>query len=210
MRQPYVILLISLVFLIGLSACSTSPPVAPSPSTQTDSLTEPPSTTNQAVGSAQSPNSSATAANYISLQQAEDIALAHAGMDANTEHFTMLESDFDMDDGIPSYELEWLSQGNKFEYDIHAENGQILKAEKNDVAIDLLTDTDYITSAQAIEIALNDAGVQAADAKGQKAGLDRERSISTYDVEFRVGVREYEYTIHAKTGEILDFETDFS
>ena len=42
----------------------------------------------------------------------------------------------------------------------------------------------------------------------QKVELDRDDSCWEYELEFRSGRTEYEYTIHARTGAVLDAEVD--
>ena len=42
-----------------------------------------------------------------------------------------------------------------------------------------------------------------------KVELDRDDGYTFYEVEFRVGRMEYEYTIDAFSGSVLWFETDY-
>lgn len=65
-----------------------------------------------------------------------------------------------------------------------------------------------ITKEQAKEIAFNHAGVTAADVYDLKAELDRDDGIESYEIEFKAARVEYEYDIHAGTGEILKSEKD--
>lgn len=64
----------------------------------------------------------------------------------------------------------------------------------------------YITADRAKEIALNHAGVKAADAVFLLASLDREDGRVCYEVEFYSGSTEYDYDIDAVTGAILSFD----
>ena len=68
----------------------------------------------------------------------------------------------------------------------------------------------YIGVDKAKEIALADAGVNAADAVFLKARLDRDDGRMEYEVEFYSGSKEYDYDIDALTGEIRsrDWELD--
>lgn len=61
---------------------------------------------------------------------------------------------------------------------------------------------------QAKEIAFKHAGVAAADVYDLKAELDRDDGIESYEIEFKAARVEYEYDIHAGTGEILKSEKD--
>lgn len=70
------------------------------------------------------------------------------------------------------------------------------------------TSDEYIDVEKAKAIALEHAGIAAADAQFSKAKLDRDDGIMEYEIEFYVGHVEYEYEIDATTGAILDFDID--
>ncbi len=71
----------------------------------------------------------------------------------------------------------------------------------------LLPDT-RIASAEAQTIALRHAGLSENQVTGLFAELDADDRILHYNVQFREGIWEYEYEIHAETGEVLAFEKD--
>lgn len=58
------------------------------------------------------------------------------------------------------------------------------------------------------EIALNHADCQASEVYFSKAKFEKEHGSMFYEVEFYKDGMEYEYTIDAATGEILDFELE--
>lgn len=59
---------------------------------------------------------------------------------------------------------------------------------------------------QAKEIAFAHAGVKAEDATRVRTELERRGNSACYEIDFRVGLYEYEYTIDAFTGEILAYD----
>lgn len=65
-----------------------------------------------------------------------------------------------------------------------------------------------ITAAEAKEIALKEAGINADDATFVKAKQDYENGVAVYEVEFLSGGKEYEYDIDAATGAILKQEIE--
>ena len=65
-----------------------------------------------------------------------------------------------------------------------------------------------IGEVQALEIALNHAGVKSSDLAFSYAHGDFDDGRSVYDVEFVVGNTEYDYEIDATTGNILSFDSD--
>lgn len=66
---------------------------------------------------------------YITREEAQNIALREAGV--STEDAVFENKEFDLEDGSPVYELEFQANGVEYEYDIHAETGEILRAEQD-------------------------------------------------------------------------------
>lgn len=58
------------------------------------------------------------------------------------------------------------------------------------------------------EAALNHAGVSASQTSEMKVEQDWDDGVLEYEVEFKAGGVEYEYTIHGGTGQILKYESD--
>ena len=83
---------------------------------------------------------------------------------------------------------------------------QIEDTSKN-TAKDTSTKGD-ITKEDAKTIALEHAGVAAEEVRYVDIQIDADNGIWLYEVSFYVDGIEYEYEIHAKTGEILSFEKD--
>jgi len=65
-----------------------------------------------------------------------------------------------------------------------------------------------ITGEEAKQKALKHAGLNAGDVKGLRAEFEVDDKIAHYDVLFSYDRWDYEYEIHAETGEILSFEKD--
>ena len=64
----------------------------------------------------------------LSREEARDIALDHAGF--NQSQVKALEIEYDFDDGVPEYSVEFYADGWEYDYEIHAETGMILKNHK--------------------------------------------------------------------------------
>ncbi|MCM1307829.1 MAG: PepSY domain-containing protein [Butyrivibrio sp.] len=69
--------------------------------------------------------------NIISLSEAEDIALKHAEVKASDVRFTKTELDYE--NGVREYELEFISDTYKYEYEIGAADGAVLKFSRETV-----------------------------------------------------------------------------
>lgn len=142
----------------------------------------------------------------IDQASAKEIALNHANIkEADIKGF---EIELDRNDkGVLLYEIEFRSGVDKYEYDILAENGKILSAEKNDINI-LETTYKKISEAKAKEIALNHAGLNESDIAQYRIEFDVDDGVPSYEIEFRKGNYEYDYDIDAVSEKILKYEKD--
>lgn len=104
-----------LLLMLVLSACANPGTAAPSfNGTQDHSRT-----VSQQTGTT----------GYITEEEAKAIALTHAGFTA--DQISRLHIEFEYDDGIPEYNVEFREGYLEYEYDIHAVTGQILSFEKD-------------------------------------------------------------------------------
>ena len=67
----------------------------------------------------------------LSQETARDIALKHAGVGRN--EIEDLEIEFEVENGVPVYSVEFRLGKWELEYEIHANTGDILKSEKNKI-----------------------------------------------------------------------------
>ena len=65
----------------------------------------------------------------LTLEQAQEIALNHAGF--APDQVTNLHGNFDVDDGVPEYEVGFFQDGWEYDYTIHADTGDILEYDKD-------------------------------------------------------------------------------
>jgi uncharacterized membrane protein YkoI len=75
-------------------------------------------------------------------------------------------------------------------------------------ALTVSAQTEYIGTAKAKEIALADAGLKSTEVKFARAKLEFDDGIYEYDVEFYKGSTEYDYSVDALTGKILEKDRD--
>jgi len=149
----------------------------------------------------------------MSLDDAKQIAFDHAGVNAEDVRFD--DQELETDDGVTYYELEFDVGPDEYEYDIHALNGEILTFEQDIESGQSTTNedsgntnTERISMDEAKQIALDHAGVNAEDARFDNQELDEDDGVLHYEIEFDVGDVEYEYDIHAETGDILESDRD--
>lgn len=65
-----------------------------------------------------------------------------------------------------------------------------------------------LTADEALEIALNRAGVSEQSITNLENNLDRENGVLVYEIEFDSGNTEYSYDVNAETGAIVETERD--
>lgn len=146
----------------------------------------------------------------VTLDQAKKIALQDAGVSASDADFKKARQDYE--DGIKVYDIEFYTTDKEYEYEIRVSNGEILakdveKRRAKQTTTNPSSDK-YIGIDKAKKIALNHAGVSSGKAHFTKAKFEKDDGVATYEIEFTVGKREYEYEINAKTGSIIDSDCD--
>lgn len=172
--------------------------------------------------------SGSVSGDYIGETAAKEAALSHAGV--SEADVCWLKADFDSDDGIYLYELEFAANGVKYDYDVNALTGDIVKFEQeqtgnlsgngngangsgtgsgNGNQYGSGDTGSFIGEAAAKSAALSDAGVSESDVTRMKCELDRDNGSYKYEIEFDVGRMEYEYEVDASTGAILKSEHDY-
>lgn len=153
----------------------------------------------------------------LDTQQAEEIAFADADVTADVTERLYTKAEWE--DGESVYEVSFFVDGVEYEYLIREADGVILEWEMNgrdlgdahaEVSLedaDEASDT-VIGMARAKEIALEDAGVDPAEASFSKIKFERESSQVVYEIEFYYVREGFEYTIDAYSGEIRKMERD--
>lgn len=148
-----------------------------------------------------------TAAGRITLEEAKNTALSHAGIAASEASFTKTKLDYD--DGREEYDIEFLSDDYEYEYEIDSQSGAVLSNSKEARKRQTISAAEgRITLDDAKNAALDHAGVSASDATFTKTKLDYDDGREEYDIKFYVGGWKYEYTIDAVTGEIIEFDME--
>ena len=141
----------------------------------------------------------------INKAQAKQIALDHAGFTENEVRFTKVELDYD--DGAYEYEVEFTANNTEYDYTVAAADGRIIKFETENKT-PVTVPTDIITEADAKAIALRHAGLTESEVRFTKVELDYDDGAYEYDIEFVAGNTEYDYTVNAANGKIVDFDRE--
>lgn len=147
----------------------------------------------------------------VTLEQAKEAALKHAGKKA--EEVTFSKTGLDYDDGIASYEVEFYTADfAEYDYEIDAYTGTILSydydAESYQRAGQRAGAQGAVTLEQAKETALKQAGLNASQVSRIQAHPDYDDGRLVYEGKFFYGDMEYEFEVDANTGRILDWDME--
>lgn len=153
----------------------------------------------------------------ISLEDAKSAALADAGVSEADVIYTKEKSDYE--NGIMVYDIEFYVGNVEYEYEINAATGEVY-SRSVDTHYDqtghghnghnghTTTSDSYIGTDSAETIALNHAGFSETEVSRLKSEFDIDDGIAVYEVEFDKDGREYEYTINAIDGSIIEYDID--
>ena len=154
---------------------------------------------------------SCMAQGQITEAQAKQVALADAGL--TEDQVTFVRSQVDYNDGVMEYEVEFYAGNTEFDYDIDAASGAIRSKDQDCEFYSPSAGqtaggqaVSGVTEEQALEIALNHAGVSKANASYVQVHKDYDDGMEQFDVKFYVGMTEYSYDIDANTGRIVDYD----
>lgn len=162
--------------------------------------------------------SSANTSSYIGESAAKAAALKHAGVSESSTKYCNAWLEYD--DGRPEcYEVEFMANNTRYEYKIALTSATVLESEQESyggsgssggqTGSGSGTSSTDIGAEKAKSIALNHAGVSASQTTELKVERDTDDGVLEYEVEFKAGGKEYEYTIHGGTGQILKYESDW-
>lgn len=142
----------------------------------------------------------------ITPAKAGEIAFEHAGVSRGeaADYRSKLENE----DGLWVYEIEFRVGKTEYEYEIDAETGRIISAEKETKNEAAGGGEVKLTGSQAVAKALEHAGLKAAQVKELECELDYEDGKPVYEIEFKYGDTEYEYEISAYDGSVVSSKTE--
>lgn len=168
--------------------------------------------------------SSANTSSFIGESAAKAAALSHAGVSESSTKYCNAWLEYD--DGLAEcYEVEFMAGNTRYEYKIALTSATVLESEResyggsgssgqstgqsgSQTSGSSGTSSTDIGAEKAKSIALNHAGVSASQTYEMKVEQDWDDGVLEYEVEFKAGGVEYEYTIHGGTGQILKYESD--
>lgn len=140
----------------------------------------------------------------IGETKAKSIALTNAGVkEADTGY---LRVKLDYDDGIKVYEVEFYAGGIEYDYEINAATGEIRSMDHDAEGYTAPQTGSAKSEADIQAIAL--AKVPGATASDLRMHLDFDDGRQTYEGSIYYNSMEYEFTIDAYSGAILEWESE--
>lgn len=168
-----------------------------------------------------------TAASAVELTASEAIAIALERAGLTREEVEQLKSRREKDDGTLVWDVEFRHGHYEYDCTIHAYTGAILEWDK-DYDPPKTTPTEppvteppateppatqppaaELTTPEALAIALADAGLTTDQITNIRTRQEKDDGVLEWELEFRCGDYEYDYTIHAYTGAILKRDRDY-
>jgi len=181
------------------------------PDGSTGTTTTQPSTTKPNVGAVTTTPAQTTTPNTgsatgaVDEAKAQEIALAHAGIEAADA--TITKSKLDYDDGRQVYEIEWYANGAKYDYEISVATGEIIDSSYEAKTVVGTGNSATVNEATAKQTALSRvSGATEKDIYEWK--LDYDDGRPEYEGKIIYGGTEYEFTIDATSGTITEWDTE--
>jgi uncharacterized membrane protein YkoI len=78
---------------------------------------------------AETPKTETPKTEKLTAEEAKNAALKHAGLKAS--QVKGLRAEYDVDDGVPQWDVEFYADGFEYDYEIHAESGKIRSWDKD-------------------------------------------------------------------------------
>ena len=151
----------------------------------------------------------------IDRDAAAQAALKHAGVASLPANALLVTPDYD--DGRAVYDVNFQDGKTKFDYEIDANTGAVLKAERKALPTCAApapqpavvpAPAGNIAEAEAKAIALAQAGLAEGQISRYRAKFEIDDGVPQWDLEFTANKYKYEYTINAATRAIIDFERE--
>ena len=159
----------------------------------------------QAQTSAAAPAQNATGTGTVDEAAAQKIALEHAGVKAADA--TITKSKLDYEDGRQVYDIEWYAGGAKYDYEIATDTGEIISSAYEEKTMGADSKNVTVSEADAKKTAL-DRVSGATDKDLYEWKLDYDDGRPEYEGKIIYGGTEYEFTIDAATGSVMEWDAE--
>ncbi len=158
------------------------------------------STANSAAAS----SSTAVSTTSIDESRAKEIALTDARVAESSTSYLVVKQDYD--DGVKVYDVEFYANGTEYDYEIDAQTGNIRSVDHDAEGYTAPQTGSAKSEAEIQSIAL--AKVPGATSQHIRMNMDFDDGRQTYEGKIVYNNMEYEFTIDAYSGAILEWESE--
>lgn len=158
-------------------------------------------------------NTSAAQNTVISEDEAKAAALADANLTEGEVTFVKVK--LDNGDRVQVYDVEFYTAEAEYDYEISAVDAAVVEKDISAFRVDTDQSSNnaaasdkYIGVDSAKQIAVEHAGLSESDAVFSKAKLENDDGRAEYEISFYSGNTEYEYSIDAASGKILEYDVE--
>ena len=152
---------------------------------------------------------------FISKEQVKEIVISDTKL--NKDDISFKEIDLDLEEGTKKYDVEFYYNRVEYNYEIDAKTGKVIYSnynqnnENNSYTNNQTSDTNSstkITTEEAKNIALTDAGFTSSEVNFVDVDSDLENGKAIYEVDFEINHLEYDYKIDGFSKNIISKKTE--
>ena len=199
MKKTISIAIVLVILVCFLTACGSN-------NTNNTPQTEKPAINSAETGIPAAPaQQPASAGANIDANTARQSALTDAGISEEEAVFTKVCLDFD--DGRQEWEVEFVSGENRYEYDINAADGAVIKSSVRPIMNAAGAPAD-ISAERAEEIALDAFKIPSDEAVFTKVELDFDDGIQIWEISYVSGQSKHEVEINAVDGTVYESSSE--
>lgn len=144
----------------------------------------------------------------VGIEEAKNVAAHHAGLEADVVTFT--KEKLERDDGVAEYDIEFVTETTRYEYEIKASDGSILQSSQEPIEQipQNISTQGLISVEKAKEAVLAHANVSADQTVLTQVELEYDDGSAQYEIKLFANGTEYSYTVNAATGSVIEVETE--
>ena len=212
MKRKLILTGAALSLAVAMTGCGGKPVINQQPSSQEKNEVDTQAQTEATVPAADSATTQSSAAataqtvtGTVDEEMAQKIALEHAGVKATDA--TITKSKLDYEDGRQVYDIEWYAGGAKYDYEIATDTGEIISSAYEEKTMGADSKNVTVSEADAKKTAL-DRVSGATDKDLYEWKLDYDDGRPEYEGKIIYGGTEYEFTIDAATGSVMEWDAE--
>ena len=212
MKRKLILTGAALSLAVAMTGCGGKPVINQQPSSQEKNEVDTQAQTEATVPAADSATTQSSAAataqtvtGTVDEEMAQKIALEHAGVKATDA--TITKSKLDYEDGRQVYDIEWYAGGAKYDYEIATDTGEIISSAYEEKTMGADSKNITVSEADAKKTAL-DRVSGATDKDLYEWKLDYDDGRPEYEGKIIYGGTEYEFTIDAATGSVMEWDAE--